>query len=744
MKRNNVKLLIERYRSTSNQIQNSSPSVVEAIVHRDGLRAVDSGDFIIPTGVPVSEGDIVKWIQDDADVTHLRSCYLFQGSYRDEGGWEADADNDPSEEVPSQNPTWANIGSSGELTSPAGANKFKGLIRQNTNSESVATGKSVRIPNKLMYVNKTVSGGNTTANVHDFDGDFEINMWVTENSSHVSTKYLFAKVTGNSASSNKRIYIRTGSGGIIRAEMSDGTNTVTLETTKTTTLNGANFIRLTRKGNVFSLWLINGTESSASLFNTPDATATNSSIGQITTTEYTVIGDMGSGNYGYKGLIHAVRIYCGGVLSLADARSLYKARAAAMVMKLAGIVWKIVDNTQGKKISVSGFGKVIPETQMDTSILNSGTEDSDVPSGNDSLNRVKNVYKEEVLQNIVYSLFKKVNVANTASASGSATSFNNFCVGWATPNESEDITEFIAEGNMLGLIKILMVRAVQQQDFAENTSITYSFYISPRGVVVVEGLGVDRGITFNHDPYNIQVNAADDTYVANDITIFGRIPTKTVIKTITGQALDTAISLSSEIGASIPLAVRIYNSTDSEWLKNSGNTGKFDIDREGRAVTIDTWNSGSGTKNIEIHVDYEYIDTGGDSPNLKQFTDDTSITNIGRYKKRIFIPQLTDGVEIIKFGYNLLYLTRNINKRYKVKAPFLVNFIRENHTCTVKNTLKNINATGQIVKSIHWHYPKNETIIELGEHEADAYDLVVGSNETINSLTAQTLKSMNR
>ena len=360
MKRNNVKLLIERYRSTSNQIQNSNPSVVEAIVHRDGLRAVDSGEFVIPTSVPVSEGDIVKWIQDDADVTHLRSCYLFQGSYRDEGGWEADADNDPSEEVPSQNPTWANIGSSGEVTAPAGANKFKGLIRQNTNSESTTTGKSVRIPNKLMYVNKTVSGGNTTANVHDFDGDFEINMWITEHSSHVSTKYLFAKVTGNGVSSNKRIYIRTGSSGIIRAEMSDGTNTVTLETTKTTTLNGANFIRLTRKGSVFSLWLINGTEPSASLFNTPDATATNSSIGKITTTEYTVIGDMGSGGSGYRGLIHAVRIYCGGVLNLVDARSLYKARAAAMVMKLAGTVWKIVDNTQGKKIYVNGFGKVIP------------------------------------------------------------------------------------------------------------------------------------------------------------------------------------------------------------------------------------------------------------------------------------------------------------------------------------------------------------------------------------------------
>ena len=35
-------------------------------------------------------------------------------------------------------------------------------------------------------------------------------------------------------------------------------------------------------------------------------------------------------------------------------------------------------------------------------------------------------------------------------------------------------------------------------------------------------------------------------------------------------------------------------------------------------------------------------------------------------------------------------------------------------------------------------------IIEVGEHEANSYDLVVGANETISALTSQSLKSMNR
>ena len=54
-----VKLLVQRFKN-STAIQNSAPRVVSARIHRDGLRAVDSGEFVVPTGVPVSEGDVVK------------------------------------------------------------------------------------------------------------------------------------------------------------------------------------------------------------------------------------------------------------------------------------------------------------------------------------------------------------------------------------------------------------------------------------------------------------------------------------------------------------------------------------------------------------------------------------------------------------------------------------------------------------------------------------------------------------
>ena len=755
MRRNNVKLLVQRHRSAAadstgaNIIQNSSLHVVEAHVRRDGLRAVDSGEFTIPTNVPVSEGDIVKWIQDDADVTHLRSCYLFQGSLRDEGGWEADGENTNGINNSPQTVRWNHVGVE-QNEAPAGANKFKGLLRIDSGNEGQ---KYSKIPNKLMYVNKTVSGGDTTANVHDFDGDFEINIWVTAHSAVNSTRVIFAKVT-NSWSSGKRVSIYQGSSGQIQADIEDGDNHEVQLTTgsKICKASSANFIRLQRKGNKFSLWLINGTESSSELFTTPDDTETNDLMESVTVTQPTILGASWNGSsitQGYTGIVHSVRIYCGGVLSIGDARSLYKARATPLVMKLAGTVWKIKDVTKGKKIYATGFGKLIPETEMDTNILDSGNEDVNLPMTNTGSGaRTLNVYKNLNVQNIMYSMLTMLNAANTDDANNAATDFNNFSVAFAI-NEAGDIDEFIAEGNLLSLIKILLTRATQP-------NVTYSFFVSPRGVCLLEFVGIDRGITFNHDPYNMQVSAADDTFTANDLTVVGRIPINTFVKSVSNHTIGTAspnentISFSSaEIGSSIPLAVRVYDSTDSVWLNNTSVAyPNFTIDREDRKIKIIKWNDNSVVTSeqhsLEIHVDYEYINTGATTPNLRQFKDETSITNIGRYKKRIYVPQLTHGADILTFGGNLLGLTKNINKRYTIKAPFLVNFVRENHKVTVKNTIKNINAANQIVKSIHWHYPANETIIEVGEHEADAYDLVVGTNETVHALTSQSLKSMNR
>ena len=134
-------------------------------------------------------------------------------------------------------------------------------------------------------------------------------------------------------------------------------------------------------------------------------------------------------------------------------------------------------------------------------------------------------------------------------------------------------------------------------------------------------------------------------------------------------------------------------------------------------MDITAWNQGESNndKDVEIHIDYEDIQLSGTGKNYIQDEDTTSVNTIGRYKKTIYVPQFNNSPTALQvFFNNMLTLSKNINKRYKVKAPFLVNFVRENHKVTIKNTIKGINASNQIIKSIHWHYPKNETIIEVG------------------------------
>ena len=83
-----VKLIREKTDGTLAPID-----VRKAEVSRDGLRAVDSGIFTVPSRVPATMGNVYKYIQDVADTTHLRGAYLFQGSCLDESGYNVDPTN---------------------------------------------------------------------------------------------------------------------------------------------------------------------------------------------------------------------------------------------------------------------------------------------------------------------------------------------------------------------------------------------------------------------------------------------------------------------------------------------------------------------------------------------------------------------------------------------------------------------------------------------------------------------------
>ena len=64
--------------------------ITKAIVNRDGSRAIDTAKLTMPAGVRVAINDTVSYIQDDVPLTNLLAIWNFQGSFKDESGFNHD------------------------------------------------------------------------------------------------------------------------------------------------------------------------------------------------------------------------------------------------------------------------------------------------------------------------------------------------------------------------------------------------------------------------------------------------------------------------------------------------------------------------------------------------------------------------------------------------------------------------------------------------------------------------------
>jgi len=100
-------------------------------------------------------------------------------------------------------------------------------------------------------------------------------------------------------------------------------------------------------------------------------------------------------------------------------------------------------------------------------------------------------------------------------------------------------------------------------------------------------------------------------------------------------------------------------------------------------------------------------------------------------------PQITDATSATLFATNFIANQKDINTRYTVKAPFLLDFVRENFQVKVVNSIKSLDVTSTI-KSISWYYPEGKTTIETGDFLLDAFDMEKTSAEAISNLVTDT------
>ena len=614
----------------SSVVVTSVVPIDRAEVSRDGLRAVDSGMFTVPSRISANIGEVYKYLQDVADTTYLRGAYLFQGSCLDESGYNVDPIDQTN-------------------TLIAGDNKFDGLIYELTTLPDSSNkfynfykAKVTGNTNGVILENKTLPNG---LPVHDFSNDFDIIAWVTVPSNGNNSQTIYAKYDPVTTRGIEIKIQGTGTPSTYYALVSFKNQTAGSEalngSSKTVAAGSTVCVRVRRISDTWDLWFETGTETIQ--FGTPLVTksGTSKTSGDFNVSTQATIGARAltvSGNNVLTSTnqflndtsgLHSLRIYCGGTLDIFSAVQIIQSRPIPLIMKLAGNVWKIESNIDEKKIYVKGFGKIITDTLVSDSILTSGTATGEFYeySGTRTLTNFTNAAPHEIIR----AIFSKLNVTLVSSPFKLSVR--------RVSTTTNNINTYNATGNLLEIIDQLMVIANQ------------SFYVSPRGRCFIEDKDINLTVSLKFDKkYNINVDGFDDSLTTNDLY------------------------LSTRAG------------------------GNFNI----------------------LHK-----------------TDLTSIGLIGLYSKRIIAPQLTDATAAGTFGNNFITSHKDVNSRYTIQAPTLINFIRENFLVNIVNEVKNLNVD-KTIKSITWTYPEGKTVFEAGDFLVDAFDIEKTSSETIQNLVTDT------
>ena len=124
----------------------------KSIVERNGTRAIDTGLFYCPKGVPITINDEVSYIQDPVNTTYLTGIWNFFDNTRDESGHELDGAED------------ATYVTDADYTDGCNGRVIK---------FSTAT-KAVKIVDR--------AATSTSLKLMDFTGQFDIMIWFTSGS----------------------------------------------------------------------------------------------------------------------------------------------------------------------------------------------------------------------------------------------------------------------------------------------------------------------------------------------------------------------------------------------------------------------------------------------------------------------------------------------------------------------------------------------------------------------------------
>jgi hypothetical protein len=107
----------------------------------------------------------------------------------------------------------------------------------------------------------------------------------------------------------------------------------------------------------------------------------------------------------------------------------------------------------------------------------------------------------------------------------------------------------------------------------------------------------------------------------------------------------------------------------------------------------------------------------------------SSIAENGLYHRNIYVPQLTNGLDIYVFINRYIIDNNVMNTRYRAITSSLINSLTVGQK--VRYTDSEGTTTDKVVRSIEYSYPQTLTVIELGEYLFSGFDV---EKQTVDSL----------
>ena len=686
-----AKIVVEK-RNTSGAVQTITPiKIINSIVSRQGSRAVDTGEFTISIKHDVAENDTIKYIQDIVDTEFLTAIYNFQANDMDEGGYDLDGIGTHAWREPQiVTGDWTTTGK----FSPNYSAEFDGT-----------TGKKITVTHNSKL---------------DFSKQFDIVAWVstfrTASGSTGDRRIFFSKYDNGGSGNGIEIGTEKLAGGwAVYAVVRTGGTATHITGNLTDYYMGSTVPRLIR--------LRRGSDNKVYLTINGSSAGTTASIisGSFDNSTNMVIGSNHNDSTPFHGLLHQLRIYNGITLTEDDIQTIHSSPPQPLTMKFLGRVYKINDKMKDKRIFCKGSGKLLLQTNLNSTILGSTHTGEEANRTNDDV-----VFDAgQDIPDIVQSLIKRTD--------GDFKFYNN-------PAVNSLVGEFTAEGNFVQLVNVLALKD------------DLTFFTLPRKVFIIEnytGAGTEQvasGANYLFEGgtgsgYDITSSGKNDSRTVNDVEVIGRLKTLHKKENLnSGSAL--AVSTTYALSFSPQNLVLRKNSDDTLYVESGGAVAyTFNFDKK----TITTT---SGAPTVTAYAEYWYEDLADASALYRRDTDSDSITEHGRYSQKIYLPQFTHRDDFHSWAQKYTgdnAKIKDVNERVTIKAPFLINSLRENHKIDVKNVKKftesNNTKLNMIVKSIEWLYPEGTTIINCGEYEFDSFDYDKDTSESITGLTSTLTKT---